>query len=152
MGYLENVLGPKNNLTPSKLKFFEPWSPELILRSDFCFSHFLKNFIISFFFKNILTMFIWVWLIILWTEKKTFGGCFCSKGPNVKNQFFGKKIFRQIFQKKFFAHRIRNFVLIPKWFYFLSFAQNWPICEWLKFLLLKIEDFPFSGVSAPGPP
>ena len=70
----------------------------------------------------------------------------------MKNQFFGKKIFRQIFQKKFFAHRIRNFVLIPKWFYFLSFAQNWPICEGLKFLLLKIEDFPFSGVSAPGPP
>ena len=42
--------------------------------------------------------------------------------------------------------------LILKWFNFLSFAQNWPICEGLKFSLLKMDDFPFSGVSAPGTP
>ena len=47
---------------------------------------------------------------------------------------------------------MRNFFLILKWFYFLSFAQNWPICEGLKFSLLKMDDFPFSGVSAPGTP
>ena len=47
---------------------------------------------------------------------------------------------------------MQNFFLILKWFYFLSFAQNWPICEGLKFSLLKMDDFPFSGVSAPGTP
>ena len=112
MGYLQNILGPKNNITPSKLKFLEPWGPELILRSDFCFFHFLKNFIISFFFENI------------WSN----------------------------FLKIFFAHLMRNFFLIIKWFHFLSFAQNWPICEGLKFSLLKMDNFPFSEVSAPGTP
>ena len=77
-------------------------------------------------------------------QKKTpFGGGFCSRGPNVKNQFFGKKIFGQIFWKKYFAQLMRNFFLILKWFYFLSFAQNWPICEGLKFSLLKMDNFPF---------
>ena len=47
---------------------------------------------------------------------------------------------------------MRNFFLILKWFYFLSFSQNWPICRGLKFSLLKIDDFPFSWVSAPGTP
>ena len=119
---------------------------------DFCFFHFLENFIISFFFKNALKMFVWVWPIILWTKKTPFGGGFCSRGPNVKNQFFGKKIFGQIFWKKYFAQLMRNFFLILKWFYFLSFAQNWLICEGLKFSLLKMNNFPFSGVSAPGTP
>ena len=47
---------------------------------------------------------------------------------------------------------MRNFFLILKWFYFFSFAQNWPISKWLKFSLLKMDDFPFSGVSAPETP
>ena len=96
---------------------------------QFLFFPFSEKFIISFFFTIPLKCSFEYGPSSYEQKKIPLGGGFCSKGPNVKNQFFGKKIFRQIFQKKFFAHRIRNFVLIPKWFYFLSFAQNWPICE-----------------------
>ena len=65
------ILGSKTILTHSKLEFFGPGGPKLIWRSNFCFFHFLKKFIISFFFENTLKMFVWVWPIILWTEKNT---------------------------------------------------------------------------------
>ena len=148
MGYLENVLGPKNNLTPSKLKFFEPWSPELILRSDFCFSHFLKNFIISFFFKNILTMFIWVWLIILWTEKKTFGGCFCSKGPNVKNQFFGKKKLVKFFEI-FFCQSEAVFFPDSKMVLLFEFCPNLANLWRIKVFTFENGQFPLFRSECP---
>ena len=76
-------------------------------------------------------------------QKKTpFGGGFCSRGPNVKNQFFGKKYLVKFFEKNilYFVHLMRNFFLILKWFYFLSFAQNGPIFKG-KFSLLKMDDF-----------
>ena len=87
-------------------------------------------------------MFVWVWPIILWTKKTPFGGGFCSRGPNVKNQFFGKKIFGQIFWKKYFAQLMRNFFLILKWFYFLSFVKNWPICDLWRFKVFIFENGP----------
>ena len=68
-----------------------------------------------------------------------------------KSIFLKKNIWSN-FLKIFFAHLMRNFFLIPKWSYFLSFAQNFLICEGLQFSLLKMENFPFSGVSAPGTP
>ena len=47
-------------------------------------------------------MFVWVWPIILWTEKNTFGGgFFCYKGPNMKNQFFEKKYLVKFFENFF---------------------------------------------------
>ena len=65
----------------------------------------------------------------LMNKKTHLGGCIFSKWPNVKNLFFSKKIFFRIFSNFFLAHLKRNLFLILKWFYFLIFAQNWPICE-----------------------
>ena len=84
-------------------------------------------------------------------KKTPLRGGFCSKGPNVKNQFFDKNIWSN-FLKKIFCPSEAEIFLIRKWFYFFSFAQNWTICEGLKFSLLKMDDFPFSGVSAPETP
>ena len=123
----------------------------MTLRSDFCFSHFLKNFIISFFFEITLKMFVWVCPMNLWTKKTHLEGYFFKKWPKVKNLFFSKKKFGQIFSK-FFAHLKRNLFLILKWFYFLIFAQNWPICEGFGFSFLKIDIFPLWWGGRPGAP
>ena len=85
-------------------------------------------------------------------KKTHLGGCIFSKWPNVKNQFFSKKNFFQIFQKFFLAHPKRNLFLILKWFYFLIFAQNWPICEGFCFSFLKIDFFPLWWGGPPGAP
>ena len=107
MGY------PKKHFDPLKVGFFGPGGHELKLRSYFRFFHFLTNFIISCFFQYPIKMFVWVWPIILWTKKTPLGGGgICSKGPNVRNQFFGKKNFGQIFWNFFSAHLMRNFFLI----------------------------------------
>ena len=85
-------------------------------------------------------------------KKTHLGGCIFSKWPNVKNQFFSKKNFFQIFSNFFLAHPKRNLFLILKWFYFLIFAQNWPICEGFCFSFLKIDFFPLWWGGPPGAP
>ena len=54
--------------------------------------------------------------------------------------------------KKIFCPSEADIFLILKWFYFLSFAQNWPICKGFRFSLLKLEDFPLQGVGDPSTP
>ena len=108
-GVLQKYFGAQKYFEPLTVGFFGPGGYELKLSSNFCFFHFLKNFIILIFFFKIPLKNIW-------------------------SNFF----------KNIFDYLMRNFFLILKWFYFLSFSQNWPICRGLKFSLLKIDDFPFS--------
>ena len=85
-------------------------SQKLTLRSDFCFSHFLKNFIISFFFEITLKMFVWVWPIYLWTKKNTFGGVyFLQMAKCEKSIFFKKKIWSNFFKFFFCPSKAESF-------------------------------------------
>ena len=80
-------------------------------------------------------------------KKHLWGGAFAPKTKREKSISWNKKYLVK-FLEIFFAHLMRNIFLILKWSHFLSFGQNWPISEGLQFLLLKIDNFPFSGVSA----
>ena len=85
-------------------------------------------------------------------KKHISGGVFSPNGQIRKINFFSKKNFFQIFSNFFLAHPKRNLFLILKWFYFLIFAQNWPICEGFCFSFLKIDFFPLWWGGPPGAP
>ena len=97
-------------------------------------------------------MFVWVWPINLWTKKNTFGGVLLLQMTKCEKSILFKKKIGSNFFKFFFAHLKRNLFLILKWFYFLIFAQNWPICEGFCFSFLKIDIFPLWWGGPPGAP
>ena len=119
------------------------------IRSDFCFFHFLKNFIISFFFQNTLKMFVWVWPIILWTKKNTFGGGLLLQRTKCEKSIFWKKNISSNFSKKIFCPSDTEFCPDSKMVLLFEFCPKLADLRRIKVFTFENWGFPLFRSECP---